>query len=505
MADSSRDTHAIHRRTFLKQSAVVAAGFAAAPHLALGDLRLDSPLTRPLGRTGFAAATLGLGGQASLQWTPPGVDPVAIVLKALERGVNYIDTSNVYGPSQQNLGAAFRRLHLVPGRPGYDEKRRRSLFVATKTMLRWGKLPPGESAGRTNGPPGSRAADDVRRSLSLMFGDGKGGYPRGAYLDCVQIHMVWSGDVVDAIYHGLDRPDPAADRIGALAVLRDLRDGTNLTGLNPGEEKLIRHIGLTGHSSSPVLIDCLLRDDKGIFDTLLVALNPLDRKYLNHQYNVIPVARARGMGVIGMKVFADGAMYGKPPGWTRDHRDLILQVGSPRLPSRPLIEYTLSTPGVDIVIVGIGHIDPDPERCQLERNLADAQVEMPLDDSERRRIEALVAEVTPEGTNWFQRPREPLGPPRRLQLRHEYDDGRRRVRLVWHTAIASDEPIVRYDIIRDGRRVAQVPHRPQVSYRRPFRWEETVTDRESHVYTVATVDAAGRIAASEEQFVPGLG
>ena len=41
------------------------------------------------------------------------------------------------------------------------------------------------------------------------------------------------------------------------AALRDLRDGTNRTGLNPKEETLIRHIGFSGHNSPPVMIEML--------------------------------------------------------------------------------------------------------------------------------------------------------------------------------------------------------------------------------------------------------
>ena len=55
---------------------------------------------------------------------------------------------------------------------------------------------------------------------------------RGAYLDMILIHNLNTREEVDALYEGLDNPDPKAERIGALAALRDYRDGTNLTGLN---------------------------------------------------------------------------------------------------------------------------------------------------------------------------------------------------------------------------------------------------------------------------------
>ena len=72
------------------------------------------------------------------------------------------------------------------------------------------------------------------------------------------------------------------------------------------------------------------------------------------QHNVIPVAAAKGMGIIAMKVFADAAMYHKEPRWSRDPNDVFRKVGTPELPSRPLIEYSLSTPGIHTLIIGIG-------------------------------------------------------------------------------------------------------------------------------------------------------
>ena len=108
----------------------------------------------------------------------------------------------------------------------------------------------------------------ARWGLSQIFGDGKGDYPPGAYVDLFQTHNLTSMPQVEAIYEGLLDTDPKAERIGALAALLDYRDGTNRTGLNPKEEKLIRHIGISGHHSPPVMIECLQRDRRNIIDTL---------------------------------------------------------------------------------------------------------------------------------------------------------------------------------------------------------------------------------------------
>ena len=373
----------ISRRQLLKTACV-------GPFVARTQTRPDNPLKRDLGRLNFEATTLGLGGQGSLQWTPEGEDPVRIILKAFHLGINYLDTSNVYGPSQSNYGKAFRELHLIPGAPGYNQKLRDSIFLTSKTLERWGKggIPNPNIHNFTNGPAGSHAADDVRRTLSLIFGDGEGSYPKGAYLNLVLCHSLSTFEEVDALYTGLDKTDARAEHVGALAVLRDLRDGSNLTGLNPKEEKLIRHIGFSGHNSPPVMIEMLQRDTGSIVDGMLVAINSNDRIHFNMQYNNMPVAAARRVGMIGMKTFADGSMYGKRPMFSNHPSHVIRTVGAPSLPSERLIQYSLTTAGVGTLIVGTGHIDDDPRICQLEQNLIAAQIKpngLPVSD--RRAIE----------------------------------------------------------------------------------------------------------------------
>ena len=138
-------------------------------------------MKRVFGKLGFEVTTMGLGGQASLQWTPEGVDPVKIILKAFDLGINYFDTSNLYGPSQSNFGKAFKIKNLIPGQLTYDESLRKSIFLTSKTHLRYAKGN-GEVKGVnnwTNGEQGTHTIDDLHRSLSLIFGDGKGNYPQG--------------------------------------------------------------------------------------------------------------------------------------------------------------------------------------------------------------------------------------------------------------------------------------------------------------------------------------
>lgn len=458
--------------------------------------QLPAPMKREFGRTGFQVTTLGLGGQASLQWTPDDVDPVPIILKAFKMGINYFDTSNLYLDSQLNYGKAFRELNLIPGEPGYDSYLRESIWLTTKTHMRWarGGYPETEGVGNhTQGDHGEGAVADLKRSLSQMFGDGMGNYPEGAYVNMVLMHSLNNFEEVDVLYRGLDTPLDPDGNFGALVALRDFRDGTNITGMNPKKERLVRHIGFSGHRNSPAMIEMIQRDRYGILDGMLVAINPNDKRYLNHQYNVIPVAKARGLGIIAMKLFADGAMYTKEARWSRTPGDVVRTVGSEELPSQPLVEYALTTPGIHTAIIGIGQISDDHLKCQLVQNYYAAQV--PPDGMDRQRrleLEEKTGRVKDGETNYFQLTGTGLTPPHNPRISMEGN-----VELAWDTAYAGDAPLSHYEVYRDGEKVGTVPHEPQTT-REPFIFSDTTR---GNSYRLVSVDGAGNRAASEPLLV----
>lgn len=479
----------ISRRKFIQMSAATAAGITLVPACTFGTGNLPLPMKRKFGKIDFDVTTLGLGGQASIQWTPDGVDPVQIILKAFETGVNYFDTSNLYQQSQTHYGTAFRKLNLVPGKENYDKALRESIFLTTKSHIRWGKAPFPEVEGVgnwTQGDHGEGVIGDLKRSISQMFGDGKGNYPEGAYVNMVLCHSLNNTAEVDVLYQGLETPLDPEDNFGALVALRDYRDGTNLTGLNPENEKLLKHIGFSGHRSAPAMIDMIQRDEYGILDGMLVAINPNDKLHLNMQYNVIPVAEKAGLGIIAMKVFADGAMYTKESRWSGEPADVVMTVGSESLPSKPLVEYALTIPGIHTAIIGIGQIDEDPLKCQLIQNYYAAQVKPDaLTEDDRREIEEKTRHVKEGKTNWFQLDKEDLSAPGNVRI----DDGK----IAWDTAIAGDEPIIKYEVFADEVKVGEIPHQAQIS-KKPFIFEGVEAGKS---YSVAAVDRAGRKSVSQ--------
>lgn len=482
----------VSRRKFVKLSAAAAAGLTILPGFRFGMDQLPAPMTRPFGKIPFEVTTLGLGGQASLQWTPADVDPVPIILKAFKMGLNYFDTSNLYDASQVHFGKAFRKLNLIPGEEGYDEKLRESIFLTTKTHQRWGKpgFPELEKVNNwSNGDPAGGAVVDLKRSLSQMFGDGKGNYPEGSYVNMVLTHNLNFVEEVDVMYKGLETPLNKDENFGVLVTLRDFRDGTNHTGLNPKKEQLIRHIGLSGHISSPAMMNMIQRDKFEILDAMLVAINSNDKRYLNHQYNVIPVAKAKNMGIIAMKVFADGAMYSKYAAWTRDSDGVVRTVGTPELPSKPLIEYALTTPGIHTAIIGIGQISDDPLRCQLVQNYYAAQIETEgISEKRRTEIEESTRYVKDGETNYFQLPHKGLTPPQNIKI-----SGKKEIEITWDSALAGSAPLSHYEIFSGTKLLGKVKHEPQTT-RTPFKYNGTNGEG---ILKVVAVDHSGHRAGDE--------
>lgn len=451
--------------------------------------------TRPLGRTGREVTTFGLAGGNKVMWDLPGDEGVAIVVKGIRSGITYLETANNYQLSQTNYGKAFRILNLIPGQPGYDSNLRGRLFLATKTSLRTA-IARGDAQPVGRSSSGMKlAVDDLLRSLTQFFGNGKGYIPDGAYLDLMQVHSLVNPSDVDAAFEGYENPgDPSLPRVGVMAALRDFRDGSNLTGLNPQQKKYIRHIGITGHSNPYVHMYAMRRDINNDLQTLLVALNPNDKNFACHQYNSVPVAAAKNMGIIGMKIFADGAMYGLEKKYASQPGQSVLSVGQPgKVRHEDFLRYVLSIKGVSTLITGIGLIDKsdDPSRDQLAANLAACQ-ESKLTTADRKRIEDEVSAKHGTDTNFFQLASRGLQAPETVEVvRRNSGD----IQVKWSTGYAAGVPLDRYEVFRNGKRALAMPFHPQTN-NDPFDFMDNAAP-ENAEYFVRVVDADGRTADSK--------
>jgi aryl-alcohol dehydrogenase-like predicted oxidoreductase len=262
---------------------------------------------RPLGKTGVQVQAVSLGGEGVLRTTGRAREAVPVILEALRLGVRYCDTAPAYQQSQDYYGAAFREA----GAGARDQ-----VFLASKVHLR-------------ERDQALRLLDDSLRRL---------GTDR---LDLWQMHDLRDQDDLDGIF----APD------GALAAAVHARD-----------EGRIRFIGLTGHHDPAILLEAMRRFP---FDNLLVALNPADPRRLPFA-PVVADARARGMGVVGMKVLAAGLL-------PLDRATTVPE----------LIRYTASQ--TDTVIIGCSSVE------EVRANLAVASGFSPMDAAERAALEARLA------------------------------------------------------------------------------------------------------------------
>ncbi|MBD3407230.1 MAG: aldo/keto reductase [Candidatus Lokiarchaeota archaeon] len=265
---------------------------------------IDQIPQRPLGKTRTKVGILSLGGQGALE-THRGRqdDMVNIINRAYELGINYFDTSPVYGPSEDYYGNAMK---------GW----RNNVFLASKTHDR--------------SYDGSMRL--IEKSLKRLKTD---------YIDLWQIHHIENiGEVNEVTSQG-----------GALEALVEMK-----------EQGVVKNLGFTGHEHPKPLIELANRFD---FDTALIPLNAAD-KHVDPSFikTFIPVANRRKLGIIGMKVFAQGYIF-HPKGITTAWETL---------------SYSMSLP-ISTIIVGCDNI------AQLEENVAIARSFKPLTSSQMQHIE----------------------------------------------------------------------------------------------------------------------
>jgi hypothetical protein len=71
---------------------------------------------------------------------------------------------------------------------------------------------------------------------------------------------------------------------------------------------------------------------------------------------------------------------------------------------------------------------------------------------------------------------------------------------MWDSAYAGDEPLVRYEILKDGKPFKKTEARPQTSLE-PFFVLDALPKEAAHAYQVLVIDRANRTKASSEMVV----
>ena len=294
----------------------------------------DMMPTRNLGKTGFRAGIFGLGGQGALEKADNENLALQMIKRALELGVNYFDTSAIYGGPER-----WSERYLGKGLKGSRDQ----VFIATKTKER----------------TRDAALKNIEVSLKLLDTD---------HVDSWQLHDVGIQEDIDQIF----------GKGGAMEALVQARD-----------QKIVRHLGVTGRFRPEALMECIRRFP---FDTVLMGLNAADKYYYSFEKDLLPLAVEKQMGIIGMKVMARGRILSSwtPPPVEEQKRSWEGRGAITTIPGtltkHETFFYTLSLP-ISTAIIGCDSVEQVEECVDLARAFT------PLNQAQMTALEAQVEPV----------------------------------------------------------------------------------------------------------------
>ncbi len=214
---------------------------------------------RSLGKTGMKVSVIGYGA-IKLSSVSQSV-ATATIGRALDLGVNFIDTARSYGDSERKIGTA-------------TAGRRDEFFIATKTGERTA-----EGAKR-----------DLVKSLDELSMDS---------IDLWQLHTVSDADS----YQRVMGPGGAFETVEWAKA-----------------EGLIDHAGITIHRDLRVMRDAV---NSGAFETIMLAYSIIDQEGVGDE--ILPLCARKGMGVIVMKPLCGGDLVTPREGNPRGEADLIVR------------------------------------------------------------------------------------------------------------------------------------------------------------------------------------
>lgn len=266
-----------------------------------GTEKVASMPLRPLGKTGHMVGIYSLGAQASVE--TPGKEELAveIVNKAIDLGINYIDTAAAYGRSNDTISRADAMGTSERNVGQVMKTRRNEVFLASKTH--------------------DRTYDGSMRLLEKSLKN-----LQTDHLDLWQVHNVKARekDVIDTFF----------------------QEGGVLKAMEKAKaEGIVKNIGFTGHEDPEVLN---MMAERYEFDNVLVAINAADKHYNSFIEKFLPTAIEQGIGIVGMKIPA---------------RDRIFDKGG-IITMKEAMDYVMTLP-VSTIIIGIDQIAELEENIKI--------------------------------------------------------------------------------------------------------------------------------------------
>jgi aryl-alcohol dehydrogenase-like predicted oxidoreductase len=326
---------------------------------------------RKLGRTGVSVSPLCLGAMMFGAWGNTDHDEsVRIIHSALDAGVNFIDTADVYsrGESEEIVGKAL------------SQGRRDSVFLATKVH---GKM--GDDANEF-GNSRRWIMREVENSLKRLGTD---------WIDLYQIH----------------RPEPDTDIDETLGALSDL--------VSAGK---VRYIGSSTFPAHQIVEAQWVAEKRGR-ERFVCEQPPYSMLIRRIEADVLPVCESYGMGVIPWSPLAGGWLSGKyrkggtSPGESRraqmlpERYDMSLPGNQAKLEAADALGALAEEAGMSLIEMALAFVINHPAVTsaiigprtmeQLESQLPAADVTLSADILDR--IDEIVppgVTVNPSDTGW---------------------------------------------------------------------------------------------------------
>ena len=238
---------------------------------------------RPLGRTGVKVSPLCLGAMMFGPWgNEDRADSVRIIHRALDAGINFIDTADVYsgGVSEEIVGEAL-------------QGRRDDVFLATKFFMPMNEDDPNQRGGSRRW-----IIREVENSLRRLGTD---------HIDLYQVH----------------RPSPDIDVEETLGALTDL--------VHQGK---VRYIGSSSYSGSQIVEAQWAARERNL-QRFVTEQPPYSILVRGIEEDVLPTIQRHGMGSLTYSPLGGGWLSGR---WRKD------AAGTPTSGARPSARFDMSRP-----------------------------------------------------------------------------------------------------------------------------------------------------------------
>ncbi len=244
------------RRDFLRAGAAGAAVLLGNALPVWGDDKTKLP-QRVLGKTKVQVPILGLG-TVAVGALRDEKAAVALINKAIDLGVTYIDTA----PPRTSIAGITGYFNAHKYLKGVLKERRKEVFVATKCL---------ETAG-------DKALETLKKNLDE--------------LGVEQVDLAYTHSIGHAVYDF----DKLVGDGGPMATLEKAK-----------KDGLTRFVGITGHNRPEKFAKVIERRD---LDVMMNAVNVVDRHTYAFEDLVWPTARKKNIGLVAMKVFGGGIQAG---------------------------------------------------------------------------------------------------------------------------------------------------------------------------------------------------